>query len=260
MIDRVRDRLLGSHVVRRSEHQTVGGQTALRVGAGAAVAEDRDAEVDDARHLDTVRVLLDDDVLGLEVAVDEARFVCVVQALEHLPRHVDDARPGHRCFAEHAREIRPVREVHHHVAQAVRCLADVDDPDDVRVSQATGELGLALEALRDLRVFEELRVQHLHREGATDLHVRCFVDRAHRAFAEAHLDPIAVREDLADDLVFPALLGRGSAITGAVRHQNLPLKLAMPPPSVIGAMTSCDSFPDVANNTTVATAPPIATR
>ena len=62
------------------------------LGAVAALAQDRDAEVDDARQLGAVRVALDDHVLGLEVAVDQPRFVRVIEALEQLARQVDDPR------------------------------------------------------------------------------------------------------------------------------------------------------------------------
>ena len=50
VIDRIGDRLLGSHVVRRSEHQAVRGQSALVARRVTAFAQDRDPEIDDARH------------------------------------------------------------------------------------------------------------------------------------------------------------------------------------------------------------------
>ena len=98
VIDRIGDRLLGRHVVGRPEDESVRGQSTFRVRAIAALAQDRDPEVDDPRHLVPVQVLLDDDVLGLEVAVDEARLVRVIQALEHLAGEVDDPCRRHRCL------------------------------------------------------------------------------------------------------------------------------------------------------------------
>ena len=56
VIDRIGDRLLGRHVVRRAEHEPVRRQPTRAIGRVAAFAQDRDAEVDDARHLVAVLI------------------------------------------------------------------------------------------------------------------------------------------------------------------------------------------------------------
>ena len=250
VIDRIGHRLLGGHVVRRAEHETVRGQPARAVRRIAALAQDRDPEVDDPRHLGAVHVGLDDHVLRLEVAMDEARLVRVIQAFEQLAHEEDDPLRLHRRVVEDHGQVVTLGEVHDHVAKPVGGLADIDDADHVRMAQPTGELGLALEPLRDLVVLEQPRVENLDRERAADLDVLGAVDRTHRALTEARLDLIAVREDLADQRV---LLG----LSGGLGHQNLPsTDTAAPFPSV-GVTTRCESFPEVTNSTVVAIAPPI---
>ena len=109
------------------------------------------------------------------------------------------------------------------------------------MAQATSELGLALEPLRDLVVLEQLRVQDLHRERAPDLDVARLVDRTHRTFAEPHLDLIAVRKDRADQLLLRLGGGRGLRLG---RHQNLPTTATAAPPGD-GSTTRWDSLPEV---------------
>ena len=100
VIDRICDGLFGSHVMRRAEDQPVRRQASGRGRRIAALAQDRDPEIDDPRDLVAVRIALDDHVLGLEVTMNEAVLVCVIQPLEHLPHDVDDPGRRHRCFAQ----------------------------------------------------------------------------------------------------------------------------------------------------------------
>src|SRR5829696_7342884 len=96
-------------------------------------------------------------------------------------------------------------------------------------------------------------MQDLDRKGPADLDVLRAVHRAHRAFAEALLDAVSIREDLADDVI------ERSALGCLARHQNLPNHDAEAPPPGAGSTITCDSRADVMYITTVATAPPSAT-
>jgi hypothetical protein len=218
--------------VRRAEHQAIGGQPALAVDRVAALAQQRDPEVDDAGHLAAVAIALDDHVLGLEVAVDQAVLVGVVQALQHRADQRDDPGRRHRRLDEELRQVGALREVHHHVVHVVE-LADVDHPDHVGVAQPARELGLALEALLDLRIGQQPRVQHLDRERAADLDVARLVDHAHRALAEPVQDLVALGEDLADQPV-----GRD----GLGAHQNRPTAVTATPLGVGSTMICGDSL------------------
>jgi hypothetical protein len=176
-----------------------GGVAALKAGRGQAVtfgridrvvAQDRDAEIDDARTLVAEPILLDDHVLGLEVAMNEAVLVRVLESVTELLRQVERALGVHRAIDE-CTEGLALGELHDHEVDAVLGLADVDDTDDVDVVQLARELGFALEPLAQLRIVEKPLVQHLDRERATDLDVARAIDRAHRALTQQRLDAIA---------------------------------------------------------------------
>ena len=83
------ERLLGRDVVGRAQHAAVGGQALLVERAG-------DAEVRDLGRA----LLVDEDVLGLDVAVDDAAVVGGAERAGDLDR-VGDA-PRHRQAAERA--------------------------------------------------------------------------------------------------------------------------------------------------------------
>ena len=71
--------------------------------------------------------------------------------------------------------------------------------DDVRVREARGDLGLAVEARDELLVRRELAVEDLHRDVAVDPLLEGAVDPAHRADADELAD-LDVAEDLAPEV------------------------------------------------------------
>ena len=93
MIDRVAARLLGRHVRGRADDLTGAGQARDRLVA--AVARDRDAEVDDARVVAAIAPL-DEHVVGLEIAMHESHRVRVLEAAQQLP---DQQRHALRAVA-----------------------------------------------------------------------------------------------------------------------------------------------------------------
>ena len=258
MIERLAERLLRRHVVRRAEHEAAGREPPA-LGVVHALAEDRDPEIDDARDLRSVLVVLDDHVLGLEVAVHEALLVRVVQALEELPGDVDHARRGQRRLLDDDPEVGALGQLHHHVVDAGRRLADVDDADHVGVTQAAGEIGLAVEPLGDPGVREQRGVEHLDREPALELDVPRAVDRAHRARAEERLDPVALGEHLAEQRIGGRVGLLRLELRLLARHQNRPTALTETP-SAPGVTTTPVVLPEVTYSTAVAMPAPSAVR
>ena len=134
-------------------------------------------------HLDDA-LGVDDDVVRLDVAVDDAVAVRVAQRGEDLARVGD----GHRHRAEPARadqllERAPLDVLHDDVVGAVG-LAAVEDRDDVRVREAGRVRRLAAEALDELLVVRVARVEHLDGDPASELLVFGEVDVGHAAAAE----------------------------------------------------------------------------
>ncbi len=90
VIDVLPGRVLRRHVVRRPEHHALGRQ-ALAVAGGEVPERERDPEIEDARRLLAVRAPLDEHVVRLEVAVDHAVIVRVLEAVAELPGDVRGA-------------------------------------------------------------------------------------------------------------------------------------------------------------------------
>ena len=90
----------------------------------------------------------EEDVLGLEIAVDDAGGV---RGLERAADLHGDLRGAHRLEAplvrEHVGEVDAVEVLHDEVGAAVLGRAEVGDVDDVRVADARGRARLAAEAL-----------------------------------------------------------------------------------------------------------------
>ena len=110
--------------------------------------EPRQAEVED---LDRA-ALGDEDVRRLDVAMDDAAAVGVLEALADLDREIDFPRQAH-LLGPRSRRCRssPSQVLHRQVGLPL-VLAEIVDRDDVLVRQLTGGARLAKEALAHLRV------------------------------------------------------------------------------------------------------------
>ena len=135
-VDVVAERLLGRDVVGGPEHAAVGGQALLVERAG-------DAEVGDLGRA----LLVDQDVLGLDVAVDDVAGVGGGERARDLDRVGDrlvDRQAAHAADAVLQRLALDVLE--DDVGPAV-LLPGVDHADDVRVAELGDGASLAPEAL-----------------------------------------------------------------------------------------------------------------
>ena len=201
-VDVLAERLLGRHVVGGPERDAgLGQRVAGAAGLGLGVAHQLgDAEVEE---LDDVALLVrgagvdEHDVVGLEIAVDDALAVRVRQRLQHLPHDDERARRPDALLGDLA-ERAPRDELHGEEERAVVERAEVDDADDVRVREEARRVRLALEALRDLGDAPETGEQRLHREVLAGGEVRRLVDRAHPASADAADEPVASGDHRAD--------------------------------------------------------------
>jgi hypothetical protein len=181
--------LLGAHVRGRADDQAGARLVRLR---SAVAGELGDAEVE---HLDEVLVVAADDeidVLGLEVAVDDALLVRRRQrraALGHDGQRVLERQPG----ATDARRQRlAVEELHDEVddvlAVLARRLAEVDDVDDVGVADVVDRLGFVEEAGDDVFLGRQLFEQDLHGDALADEGVLAEIDGTHAALAYLGFD------------------------------------------------------------------------
>ena len=142
--------LLGAGPGHRAEELAGDGHElegfAVRPARGFAASDFREAKVEDVR----VALAIDDDVAGLEVAVDDALEVGGADGLADLDEHAEgvvDIAPGAGLDAGHIDVQRGAGDVvHHEVGEALVGCAAVVDGDDAGVVELAQDLGLALEA------------------------------------------------------------------------------------------------------------------
>ena len=212
LVDRRAACLLRGEVLRGADDRALLRHLA-RAGA-------RDAEVRDLH--DALGV--DDDVVRLDVAVDDAVAVRVAERGEDLARVRD--RDGHRAEAARADELlerSPLDVLHDDVVGAVE-LAAVEDRDDVRVGEAGGVRRLSTEALDELLVVRVPAVQHLDGDPAAQLLVLGEVDVGHAAAAELPGDAVAPREEGAGE----GVLGRHGCTRTFLEVRDSPSPAGLP--------------------------------
>ena len=175
-------RLLGAHVTRRAEREPGLGHA---IAAGLAHRE-RDPEVGDER-----RAIVQEDVLGLDVAMDDAVPVRVVERRADLlcePHRVVD---GKLVLALEAIAERLALDERHHVEQESVGLPRVEQRQDVRMLQRRRRLDLGEEPIGadDGR---ELGAKHLHRNTPVVLEIVREIDGGHPTGAELALESVTI--------------------------------------------------------------------
>ena len=175
-------RLLGRHVGRRTErHAGLGHARAAGLLHGEG-----DAEVGDQGL-----AVLQQDVLGLDVAVDDAALVGELEGGGDFLREPQRVVDGKLLLAmEPGPEGLALDEGHHIVEEAVG-VAGVDQPQDVGMLEAGGGLDLGEEAVA-ADDGTELGVEDLDGDLAVVLQVLGEVDGGHAALAELTVETVTV--------------------------------------------------------------------
>ncbi len=180
-------RLLGRHVVRRPHGDAGVGDVVVR-----AVEIARDAEVEDLDDLAPVALLRHEDVLGLEVAVDDALLVRGRQRLEDALEVVEHEIERDAALGQAIAQRLAVEQLHRHEEQAVLGVeARVVDLDDAVVADLRRRAHLAQEALPRRLVLADVREEDLERDALLAEVVRRLVDLAHPALGDLALDAVA---------------------------------------------------------------------
>jgi hypothetical protein len=175
-------RLLRAHVRRRAQGEPGCGEPRF-------VGRDGDPEVGQHR----VAVLLEQDVLGLDVAVDDPAPVGMLQPGRHPGDDAEGRLDRQLDLALEAVAQGLPLHVRHRVVHDAVGHARVEDREDVRVGEAGGEADLAQEAVR-AEGGCELRAHDLEGNEAVVPEVPGEVDGGHAAVPKLALDAVAVAE------------------------------------------------------------------
>jgi hypothetical protein len=191
--NRLAEELLGRHVRGRPQHHPVLGEPLLALRVRGL----RDAEVE---QLHEVRGgAHEEDVCGLDVAVDDARAVGGLEGGEDLRREVRDA-PGLQrpALLDLGLERVPLEQLERDEERPPIVEPRVDDPDDVGVRDASDDVDLALETLLPARHVEHRSGDDLERDPAAGGAVVGLEHRAEAALTEQARDLVTPGDDAAE--------------------------------------------------------------
>ena len=192
VIERLASQLLGRHVGDRPGEIGVQGGRAALVPADHRGKGKEDAGQAEVEDLDRAR-RVDHDVLGLEVAVDDAAGVGGGHRARQGQGDLEEAVEGDAAGLDELRQRLAVDELHGEKGRAFR-LRDGEDGDDVGMAQGGDGLGFALEEGPPLGIAHRALGQELDGHVAVELEVAGLPDDAHAAFADL-LDQAIIAED-----------------------------------------------------------------
>ena len=211
VVHRLADGLLRRHVgggtERASRLRQRGRGRAIRgPGGGERLG---DAEVGD--HRGPVR---EEHVLGLDVAMDDALVVGVVERTGHVPQQGHPFGQRERLGAGHPGAERLAPHVRHGVVGEAVGGPGVEDRDDVGVLQPGREPDLAGEAL-GAQALRELGGDDLDHDLPIERRLRGDPDARHPTTAELPLDPVVAGQRV-DETIFG--LAHGRSLVGGGRR------------------------------------------
>jgi hypothetical protein len=188
--------LLRAHVRGRAEDGALAGEALLLLGPLHRRVELGEAEVEDLGEQPPLFILGEEDVLGLEIAVDDGGAVGLGQAAAdlggdgHRGLAVEEADLGHPLVERVAGE-----QLEHQEGRPVFEAAGVVDVADVGAVDGGGGAGLAEEALDDDGRGRQLVGEDLDGHALADVDVLGLVHGRHAATADLAGDPVFPRED-----------------------------------------------------------------
>ena len=131
----------------------------------------------------------DEDIRGLDVAMDDALDVSGVERVGNVDGNIEQAIEFERLAADEMLERLAIEKFHGDKGFAV-LLADVVNGADVGMIKGGGGLGFALETCEGLRVFGDIVGKKFERDETVQANVFGFVNDAHAAAAEFFGDAV----------------------------------------------------------------------
>src|SRR5690606_15920140 len=139
----VRARLLGRHVARIAEDEV--GIVGLVV---AQVLGDAEVEHLDRTKLGTVRVAADEDVRGLDVAMDDSATMHVMQGVQDLAEDLaEDVERDGATTLHRAADVTTLEELHREPVEVVLARgADVEDANEIGMTETPAKASFQTKA------------------------------------------------------------------------------------------------------------------
>src|SRR6185437_10840277 len=174
-------------------HGTLGQRFRCRIPHCVHRAHVRDAEIGDER---TPRVLLEQNVVRLHIAMDHAAPVRVGEGPRHLAQETRGGGDVDGTARAHALAERFPFDVRHHEEDEAARLAYAVDGDDVRVRELRRRARLAQEALAISGARGERRGKELDLDESLELDFAREVHNAHATAAQLAIERVLAGERL----------------------------------------------------------------
>ena len=197
-VDVLHRELLRAHVRRRTEHDAERRQ--LGIATAGALG---DAEIE---HLDEVRCSSgrgDDDVVRLEIAMDDAAVVRLLEGAADLTQDQIHSLRKQRAVLQDLSERLAAQKLHGDEQIPVVGLPEVEELDGVGVLELSDRAALALEPLRVLIARRDIGEQDLDRDLAADSAQDLLgqIDPAHTALGDQAVDLVATPNGLPEQQI-----------------------------------------------------------
>src|SRR6185437_15864073 len=137
---------------------------------------------------------LEQDVVGLHVAMDDAATVRVGERPRHLAQHARGIRRRKRALRAQPFAERLALDIAHDEEDEAADLADAVNRHDVRMRQPGGRARFAEESLARLGADGEMRREDFDGDVAVELYVAREIDDSHAAAAELSFERILAGE------------------------------------------------------------------
>ena len=210
-VERLAGGLFGAHVMGVPHHAPVGRQ-------GVGLHRAGDTEVADERALGAA---LEQDVLGRDVAMDEARSMRVRQCPRDLAQHARRLAGQQRATRADALAKGGALHERHGDEDESAALSHGVDRDDVRMCEAGGGLRLAQEGIAQIGARGERGGEDLDGDGAREPHLAGEIDGAHPAAAQFAVERVLAGESgLEGDELGVGLRRHGSRWGPAARSRQ----------------------------------------
>ena len=137
---------------------------------------------------------MEEDVLGLEIAMDDMVAVCVVERAGDRRRYSESFVDWELLLTVEAVAKRFALDERHNVEErSVRRLSRVEERKEIRVLEVGGDADLGEKPL-DAHDRGKLWVENLQRDVSVVLEVAREIDRRHASSADLALDCVAIGE------------------------------------------------------------------
>ena len=111
------------------------------------------AKVDDLDEVTTRPRLLDHDIRGFQVSMNDAQRMRFCQGFQHLLKDGERTRQFERAFfLEKAPEVTTSKVFHHQVGKTIFGFSKVDHANEVGMAQPAGRVSFVEEAIAHTRV------------------------------------------------------------------------------------------------------------